>query len=1249
MRLKRLRKAGDVTLDSPSESPTGVSATAADVSSRGQGAERSSHVTDPATASHKLPQQKPLSAAQQQKMYDRGFRKFPSVIQTMDEAASAQPEALQSVDFHHEATAIQADSGAPSEDEEDFEEREDDRANDPACIQCDDGGDIMFCDGSCMRAFHCGVERLSNDKSDSDKEGDAPAASHSPTKMQQFHCNPLGMPLDLYQHLKDTKDTFHCPNCLAGVHQCFKCKQEGVVEAHAADPHNARFANQLVFRCGVASCGRFYHAACLNMTEEDMQAAFLCPLHTCRSCGGDESDTGKGELIPCRRCPKAFHEHCMPRSLLDLPGKNRKQRIWVAQFKNGECISEVERSLIYCAAHKIPDDCNNPKHKRPVFVKALLLRGKIHFANLFPNLMSSQKVLAQVEVTENVPLRDRLKQMSGRAPGATSHTPARSGTSSPASSDPAPHQPGSSKQPSVGLDTVAVAANGQPHSNTSQAAPSAGTQATKRAGPARHTPIKHTGNAAAVSSAPQTSVSLAEMSITELKAMARDLKAQKHAGFASSGSAVPNSTRAAKQARLAPQATASDTAVLSNMGPPPARKRPPLPDRPLLPPKKRRAVEEALPSKQSWPSAAAQLVPGDMQAPKSAHATSSKQVHHLEEACMQPPPQRRLVRAGSSSSTDSQPKSGSKQAYARAVPASASLAQAVMPAPDTAAAQRPGPQCQPQLQSQSDDRPGPMQHDLHTQLVGHYQEQHDEGDVDILADIGAVPLPVEANEPGEHGLGGPAAAGGAAAEAAAAEEAAPDAVNPKAPKPGAVEAEPILDVAEAPAGLQLTTEYARRLQAMTPREHKAEAQQRMEQILQACTKAGRVMTLAKVIQNTRQPEPYRQPSKMTVTEERLRMIEKAVAAAEKDPARAGRWVDASIAKEMLMHEDNLSMVLAPFLHGKRYSSYGRHFTKLVLLKQVAQMLSFYLHDGDTVVDFSCGANAFVPLVKQEGAKQGLSISGCSFDIITSQNLDGFQRRSWMEVRPGDLPVGDKLVIGLNPPFGKNNMLARKFVKHAAVFWPRVIVLIVPPGVPIPPGYRVVYEEQETMKDRAFFVPGSKNESWNQVPPALRVLLRRDWVNSNPPDGTGWYHTAVAPMYGARCRPRPAPVQPLIPHHPLPQQHMLWQQAPPRYPVLQQQQHGFPHHMQHAQQPQQAQYVQQHHAQQQHMVAQQAQQQGFGVQAASLPPPPPGQSQHTHVLPSQQLAQPPSVPAQHLTGRPAWFSILMPNSLPGPYK
>lgn len=60
-----------------------------------------------------------------------------------------------------------------------------------------------------------------------------------------------------------------------------------------------------------------------------------------------------------------------------------------------------------------------------------------------------------------------------------------------------------------------------------------------------------------------------------------------------------------------------------------------------------------------------------------------------------------------------------------------------------------------------------------------------------------------------------------------------------------------------------------------------------------------------------------------------------------------------------------------------------------------------------------------------------------------------------------LPPGDSLVIGLNPPFGKNNALARKFVEQAVKFWPAVIVLIVPPDTIIPGGYVVDYEDQRT--------------------------------------------------------------------------------------------------------------------------------------------------------------------------------------------
>ena len=50
---------------------------------------------------------------------------------------------------------------------------------------------------------------------------------------------------------------------------------------------------------------------------------------------------------------------------------------------------------------------------------------------------------------------------------------------------------------------------------------------------------------------------------------------------------------------------------------------------------------------------------------------------------------------------------------------------------------------------------------------------------------------------------------------------------------------------------------------------------------------------------------------------------------------------------------------------------------------------------------------------------------------------------------GDLPCGDRLVVGLNPPFGKESGVGGDFAEHAArQFRPRLIVLIVPPSVPV---------------------------------------------------------------------------------------------------------------------------------------------------------------------------------------------------------
>ena len=49
---------------------------------------------------------------------------------------------------------------------------------------------------------------------------------------------------------------------------------------------------------------------------------------------------------------------------------------------------------------------------------------------------------------------------------------------------------------------------------------------------------------------------------------------------------------------------------------------------------------------------------------------------------------------------------------------------------------------------------------------------------------------------------------------------------------------------------------------------------------------------------------------------------------------------------------------------RRYTSYGRHFTQPGYLQVVNQRLLPLLRPGDTIVDFSCGENTWVPMLKE---------------------------------------------------------------------------------------------------------------------------------------------------------------------------------------------------------------------------------------------------------------------------------------------
>lgn len=94
-----------------------------------------------------------------------------------------------------------------------------------------------MCDGPCMRSFHAGMKDSEED------EGE-----------QQVYdarfCNPVNIPPDLFKALtQQGSERFNCPNCLAGIQQCFVCKKEGQADSE-------------VFRCESLRSGSVGASAC---------------------------------------------------------------------------------------------------------------------------------------------------------------------------------------------------------------------------------------------------------------------------------------------------------------------------------------------------------------------------------------------------------------------------------------------------------------------------------------------------------------------------------------------------------------------------------------------------------------------------------------------------------------------------------------------------------------------------------------------------------------------------------------------------------------------------------------------------------------------------------------------------------------------------------------------------------------------------------------------------------------------------
>ncbi|PAN11153.1 hypothetical protein PAHAL_2G204400 [Panicum hallii] len=238
----------------------------------------------------------------------------------------------------------------------------------------------------------------------------------------------------------------------------------------------------------------------------------------------------------------------------------------------------------------------------------------------------------------------------------------------------------------------------------------------------------------------------------------------------------------------------------------------------------------------------------------------------------------------------------------------------------------------------------------------------------------------------------------------------------------------------------------------------------------------------------------------------------AVGAALKKLENGGNINDAKavcepdVLRQLAKWHSKFRVYISPFIHGTRYSSFGRHFTKVEKLVEIVDKLHWYVEPGDTIVDFCCGANDFCQLMKEKLDEVLKMCHFKNYDLIQPKNHFGFEKRDWMTVKPNELPCGSQLIMGLNPPFGVKASLANKFIDKALSFKPKLVVLIVPKETKrldqkrIP--YDLIWEDSECLAGKAFYLPGSVDhndktvEGWNASAPPLYLWSRPDWTKKH---------------------------------------------------------------------------------------------------------------------------------------------------------
>jgi len=127
-----------------------------------------------------------------------------------------------------------------------------DKCNMPLCSICDDGGELILCEGVCMRSFH---------------------------------------PKDCLDMDEVPDRQWYCPHCRLHVQPCAFCKKED--KSFGSD--------KKVYKCAEYTCGCYYHPDHLPGDSKRllMEGQWFCYRHFCSVCGQFELNASK--LVKCVR------------------------------------------------------------------------------------------------------------------------------------------------------------------------------------------------------------------------------------------------------------------------------------------------------------------------------------------------------------------------------------------------------------------------------------------------------------------------------------------------------------------------------------------------------------------------------------------------------------------------------------------------------------------------------------------------------------------------------------------------------------------------------------------------------------------------------------------------------------------------------------------------------------------------------------------------------------------------------------